>query len=824
MRYLLSLLLTSSILFGATASSVTDGPITWTFDTTYTVGQFVCGEWWVKDEGSGVTINSITRPYAQSNRDGTTIDPGQASGLQQGWDDRAQGGGTHFSYNSNTNIANSLPYTVNVVSDPISVCSALSRESSNNRCVILEHRVLTVLTNEPASTDFRPAYAPGAKTIYSATGLQTNLIPNLTAIGGEYTYTQMTNCVGPSVYMDFQQWSWSVEQYRAKNALNVDGGESSSYYAAPRGSYHGAYLSMLAHDAGLSGAQKDFLAKRMVQRGIDFYGNVLAGGYNGYIGGTMGVGALTPIMFAGLMLNDTNMLYITANAPLGKIQTFQECSQPFYLTQTYKDNNPTPYGSLAVTGYGAPLSSSWIWWDERGGTNGCPAWREAQAYQLSGELAGKMNYEQISWAADIGTAAFAMIYGLREELDSEEMFDFVGRGYDLSYSSGHGNSYNNTAWAEYWDYGTPQFGEDTTAPTLTSGEITVDGDYIHLNCNEYVTIGSGGNGGVTMSMSGGAVTATYSSGDGTGTLVYSLSRTIAYDETGTVSYTQPGDGIEDIAGNDLATFSGTSVVNNVPNPSQVATPTSNYTGGSYIQELGIELSCATSSSTIFYTLDGSSPTTNSTEYTTSFTLTAPTRVRAFAVRDSWDDSAELDVTYTIGTFTSEGSGQFDSAQFPQSYTNEFTIRFFTSANSDVIDGVVGVGNTAATDYSDLACIVRLNSSSVIDVRNGAAYSGSYSYTSNTTYRVEMLIDPQAHTYDAFITESGVRTQVADDYDFRTDQASLSEFSYVGWRNTYETQTIWDIEFVQGDAVVDAAPRGRRLSGGVTVGGDVNAGL
>jgi hypothetical protein len=63
-------------------------------------------------------------------------------------------------------------------------------------------------------------------------------------------------------------------------------------------------------------------------------------------------------------------------------------------------------------------------------------------------------------------------------------------------------------------------------------------------------------------MSGGAVTASYSSGSGSNTFTYNLSRTVNSGETGTASYTQPGNGIEDTAGNDLASFSSQAVTNN----------------------------------------------------------------------------------------------------------------------------------------------------------------------------------------------------------------------------------------------------------------------
>jgi hypothetical protein len=63
-------------------------------------------------------------------------------------------------------------------------------------------------------------------------------------------------------------------------------------------------------------------------------------------------------------------------------------------------------------------------------------------------------------------------------------------------------------------------------------------------------------------MSGGAVTMTYSSGSGSSTLIYTLSRTILQGGTGTIAWTNQANTIEDTSGNDLATFSGFAVTNN----------------------------------------------------------------------------------------------------------------------------------------------------------------------------------------------------------------------------------------------------------------------
>lgn len=105
-------------------------------------------------------------------------------------------------------------------------------------------------------------------------------------------------------------------------------------------------------------------------------------------------------------------------------------------------------------------------------------------------------------------------------------------------------------------------GADEIAPSVTSLVISSLGQALGIYTDESVDFGAGGNAGVTLSMSGGAVTATYSSGAGTGLLVYSLSRIIVAGETGTVTYVQPTNGIQDIAGNDLASFGPTVVTNN----------------------------------------------------------------------------------------------------------------------------------------------------------------------------------------------------------------------------------------------------------------------
>lgn len=125
-------------------------------------------------------------------------------------------------------------------------------------------------------------------------------------------------------------------------------------------------------------------------------------------------------------------------------------------------------------------------------------------------------------------------------------------------------------------------GADVTAPTLNTKTIPSGGNTIVFTFNEPVTYGAGGSGGFSLTLSGGAVTATYSSGTGSSTLTYSLSRTVSTGETGTFTYTQPGNGIEDTAGNDLASITSTAITiigagDTTPPTVSITTPSGNVT-------------------------------------------------------------------------------------------------------------------------------------------------------------------------------------------------------------------------------------------------------
>lgn len=134
------------------------------------------------------------------------------------------------------------------------------------------------------------------------------------------------------------------------------------------------------------------------------------------------------------------------------------------------------------------------------------------------------------------------------------------------YQKGQGQLYvsDGADWNLYYEpyrYPHPLQG---TPPGLLTATINEAGNVLTLVWTESCTTGAGGNGGVTLTASGGAVTVTLPpAGSGSNTYTYSLNRTIAGNETVTTSYTQPGNGIESTAnGSEVPSYTNAAVTNN----------------------------------------------------------------------------------------------------------------------------------------------------------------------------------------------------------------------------------------------------------------------
>jgi hypothetical protein len=91
---------------------------------------------------------------------------------------------------------------------------------------------------------------------------------------------------------------------------------------------------------------------------------------------------------------------------------------------------------------------------------------------------------------------------------------------------------------------------------------------------------------------------------------------------------------------------------------QGPTPTFSSEGGSYVDAVGILISNTASGATFYYTTDNSTPTTNSSEYSTYIPITdstSPTVLKAMATYLGMSNSEVMSATYTITSLHPLGS-------------------------------------------------------------------------------------------------------------------------------------------------------------------------
>src|SRR5439155_2867579 len=78
-----------------------------------------------------------------------------------------------------------------------------------------------------------------------------------------------------------------------------------------------------------------------------------------------------------------------------------------------------------------------------------------------------------------------------------------------------------------------------------------------------------------------------------------------------------------------------------------ATPVLSPAGGTYSSSVSVTISDSTPSATIYYTTDGSTPTTSSTQYTGPISVTSTQTIKAIATAPGYTPSAVGSASYTI---------------------------------------------------------------------------------------------------------------------------------------------------------------------------------
>jgi len=414
-----------------TTNKVERHGITWTFAEPRVVGTFANGDPWVLGSVDIIAIHPQTKVQDGRAIHGSMIDPDPTSDVQ-GYDAELFGPDTLKRYDPALNVAIGISRQ-----HPIALQSAQSLISTESRSRprtapnLQRAAVLTCVGSRPAPDAFRPPYIKGDKTLRFR-------VAHL-----DYSHLQAVKPVGQLPLIEA-----IAERFQGLWLDHVPGWVTRYMHPAENMPDYGRDIGALVGSAGillnldLPEARKERLLIGMVQVGIDNHA-ALRGGCRWYGLGGLGHGRKLPILIAGRVLNDEQMLAIgkdfvsKTKKEGGTGGWFGEDSQTFYVTETSPGVWNWGHG-----GYGPEH-------------DGLPEWGFSHCnHPESDQSAWDANpYRRCCTAnAWLGQALTARMMGLREYWNHDAFFDYVDRYQQVDHTDGWHRSWvgwHPSMWAAY---------------------------------------------------------------------------------------------------------------------------------------------------------------------------------------------------------------------------------------------------------------------------------------------------------------------------------------------------------------------------------------
>jgi hypothetical protein len=278
--------------FAAQANSITQFGITWTFDKNYTVGQFANGDYWIVGPVTIIGIDPCSTNVGGVIKNGSMINP---STDRQGFDNR-----TLSNWDASLNVALDIKPSNPLVIEPnASLISSISRTTPTSYNYLLTAAVLTVLSSAPPSGSFRPPYFDTTKDIrFNESDLNYSLLASLTPVPDTESLATVER------YFERPWLDWLTQD----EGRHIHPTDNMPDYGGTIGNQIG--IGALTLHLNYTNVQKRTLLTRYVQLGIDYYAIVSNSNFRtvwGGLGGTGGCGRKWPMMFAGIILNDSAM-------------------------------------------------------------------------------------------------------------------------------------------------------------------------------------------------------------------------------------------------------------------------------------------------------------------------------------------------------------------------------------------------------------------------------------------------------------------------------------------------------------------------------------
>jgi hypothetical protein len=334
LRIFCLLIAPASFSYAETVSEVSQHGITWTFDQPYPAGQFITGDWWVIGPVKIVKVSPTPGPTGEDammtgevkSRYGATSmtnDSRMRNGSMivlapspsQGYDSRL------LNYNPKLSVVFPLTLPVNrslvsTISNekfpaPVMHEAIMWTKEKENRLALESAAVLTCLSEAPPADAFRPPFAGTEKPIYQWKDIRWGLLPSLKPAGKVPDFAQFAR------YFE-RPWLDHVPSWMYQNMgprLNQ------ANYGREYARMSGMTSLMLMLDTPQK--QKEALMRGFVQFGIDLAGLSKVGRIWTADGGHFN-GRKWPILFAGMMLGDTNMQALATDGD------FSEDRQTYY--------------------------------------------------------------------------------------------------------------------------------------------------------------------------------------------------------------------------------------------------------------------------------------------------------------------------------------------------------------------------------------------------------------------------------------------------------------------------------------------------------------
>jgi len=233
-----------------------------------------------------------------------------------------------------------------------------------------------------------------------------------------------------------------------------------------------------------------------------------------------------------------------------------------------------------------------------------------------------------------------------------------------------------------------------------------------------------------------------------------------------------------------------------------ATPTFSPAAGTYSTAQSVTIADATAGATIYYTTDGSTPTTSSSVYNGSIAVSATETLEAIAVETGYSTSATASAAYTISTAASLPAPTFSPA--PGTYTSSQTVTIGDATAGTTIYYTTNgsTPTTSSTKYTGAITVSATETLEAIAVKTGytnsTVASAAYTIAAGTS---SPTFSPASGTYTSpqsvTISDSATGAAIYYTADGTTPTTSSTRYTGAIWQSS--TQTLKAIAVLAGSA-------------------------